>query len=207
MAAIVLPLTYFGNLSYYKYIVENDLVWIDDSELYPKQTFRNRTQLLAANGTINLSVPVIGTKGQDLDIKNIRISYDDTWQLKHWRTINSAYKSAPFFEEYEYDIRNLIMAKHKFLVDLNLSILEVFMKLLDIQKEINFASKEAIPSDALRYLGHFKPSKMPDSHLKFKPYIQVFNYKYGFVPNLSVLDLLFNEGPYSTQYLINSHEN
>lgn len=204
MAAIVLPLTYFGNLSYYKYIIDSEHFWIDDTEIYPKQTFRNRAQLLAANGIINLSVPVIGNKGKDKNISEIKISYDDSWQIKHWRTIKSAYKSAPFFEEYEGDIHNLIMRKHAYLIELNLSILEVLLKLLDITKELKLVSKEKLPADSIRYLGHFKPSKMPEKHLQFEAYMQVFNYKFGFIPNLSILDLLFNEGPYSSQYLINN---
>ena len=207
MAAIVLPLTYFGNLSYFKYIIDNDEVWIDDKEAYLKQTFRNRTILLAANGTINLSIPIYSTKGQYVSIDKIKVSYDDPWQLKHWRTIKSAYKSAPFFEEYEEEIHDLIMKKHSFLLDLNKSILEVLMKLLDIRKELKLVSNGDVNPLAKSYLGYFKPSKMPVSHLNFTPYLQVFNYKFGFVPNLSILDLLFNEGPYSTQYLSqNSNE-
>lgn len=198
----MLPLTYFGNLSYFKYLYTTDDVWIDDTELYLKQTFRNRTQLIAANGVLDLSVPVQSTKGIDLSIDKIRISYDDRWQINHWRSIQSAYKSAPFFEEYEDDIKALINTKHTLLIDLNRSILMKLIELLGHPKKVKLASEIEIPSSAQSLRGYFKPSKIPESN--FKPYLQVFNYKHGFVPNLSILDLLFNEGPYSVGYLLNN---
>ncbi len=201
MEAIVLPLTYFGNLSYFKYLYTSEEVWIDDTEVYLKQTFRNRMQIIAANGVLDLSVPVQSTKGLDLTIDKIKISYDDRWQLKHWRTIQSAYKSSPFFEEYEHDIKALINMEHDLLIDLNKSILSKLIKLLGHPKKVKFASDGGISSKAHSLRGYFKPSKIPDSN--FKPYLQVFNYKHGFSPNLSILDLLFNEGPYSVGYLLN----
>ena len=109
MEAIVPPLTYFGNLSYFKEFYKAQEVYIDNKEVYLKQTFRNRTQVLAANGILDLSVPIKGIKGVETSIESIFISYDDPWQTKHWKTIKSAYKSAPFFEEYEDDIKSLIL--------------------------------------------------------------------------------------------------
>lgn len=204
MEAVVLPLTYFGNLSYFKIIFENEEVWIDDKEIYLKQTFRNRMQVLGANGPIDLSVPIVSTKGIELPYDKIKVSYDDPWQIKHWRTLKSAYKSAPFFDEYEDEIHKLILTRHVYLVDLNLSILDKIVELLAYDKSLFKASEIEIPSKSISLKGFFKPSKMPKSHSEFAPYIQVFNYKFGFIPNLSILDLLFNEGPYSASYLLNS---
>ena len=202
MEAIVLPHTYFGNLSYFKYLYTAKEVWFDDREIYLKQSFRNRTQILAANGVLDLSVPVQSTKGVELSIDKIKISYDDRWQIKHWRTIQSAYKSAPFFEEYEDDIKALINKEHSLLIELNQSVLIKLIELLGHPKKINLASENTIPSSARSLRGYFKPSKIPSS--SFKPYLQVFNYKHGFSSNLSILDLLFNEGPYSVGYLMNN---
>lgn len=202
MQAIVLPLTYFGNLSYFHYLYTSDEVWIDNTEVYLKQSFRNRMQILAANGVIDLSVPVQSSKGLELNIDKVKISYDERWQLKHWRTIQSAYKSAPFFEEYEEDIKALINEDHIYLSDLNQSILNKIIELVGSPSKMEFTSIIAAPNTAISYRGHFKPSKIPPSD--FKSYLQVFNYKFGFVPNLSILDLLFNEGPYSASYLLNS---
>lgn len=204
MEAKVLPLSYFGNLSYFKCIISDSQIWIDDREVYLKQTYRNRTQILAANGVLNLSVPVVSTKGEELGIDEIKIAYDDPWQQKHFKTIKSAYKSSPFFDEYEEEIRDLIFKKHIYLIDLNKEILARIVGLLGITKEIHFCSLQPAPTDAFSLRGYFKPSKTPSSFKQFKSYLQVFNYKYDFIPNLSILDLLFNEGPYALSYLLNS---
>lgn len=204
MEAILLPLTYFGNVSYFIHLYKSDEVWIDDREVYLKQTFRNRTQVLAANGKLDLSVPVISTKGIELSIDKIKISYDDPWQQKHWRTIVSAYKSSPFFEEFENDIKDLVFSKHELLKDLNLEITLKMLELIGKEKKCQLSSENEIPKKIRSLLGYFKPSKMPQAHLQLEPYIQVFNYKYGFTPNLSILDLLFNEGPYALSYLLNA---
>lgn len=201
MEAIVLPLTYFGNIAYFHLLYTSEELWIDDREIYLKQSFRNRTQILAANAKLDLTVPVNSTKGYEITIDKIKINYDDPWQLKHWRSIVSAYKSAPFFEEFEEDIKQLVFAKHEFLLDLNLEITYKIMKLLGKEIELHFKSKEELPSRTHSMLGYFKPSKMPASHSELKAYMQVFNYKFGFIPNLSILDLLFNEGPYALSYL------
>jgi hypothetical protein len=201
MEAVVLPLTYFGNLAYYKLLLEAETVYIDDTEPYLKQTFRNRMQILAANGLLNLTVPVVSPKGLELSIDQIRIAYDEEWRIKHFKTIRSAYRSAPFFEEYETEIEALFNIKHESLVDLNKSILWKVHELLSLEKEVHFSSEKEIPANAFSYRGYFKPSKTPNDFSDFKPYIQVFNYKFDFVSNLSILDLLFNEGPYALAYL------
>jgi hypothetical protein len=204
MEAILLPLTYFGNISYFIHLYDTNEVWIDDQEIYLKQTFRNRAQVLAANGKIDLSVPVLSTKGIEINIDKIKISYDDPWQLKHWRTIVSAYRSSPFFEEFEDDVKELIFSKHELLKDLNLEITIKMLELIGKKKKWQLRSEKELPENIRSLLGYFKPSKMPQSHLDLEPYIQVFNYKYGFTPNLSILDLLFNEGPYALSYLLNA---
>ena len=151
-------------------------------------------------------MPVNSTKGKELPFNLIKINYDDPWQLKHTRTIKSAYKSAPFFEEYEDDIISLINEKHTYLEELNKAVLFKMMEILNKEQTINFSSKESIPANSISLLGHFKPSKMPKSHLNLKSYVQVFNYKFGFVPNLSILDILFNEGPYALEFLLHKAE-
>ncbi len=206
MEAILLPLTYFGNVSYFIHLYKSDEVWIDDREVYLKQTFRNRCQILAANGKLDLTVPIVGTKGRELSIAEIKIAYDDPWQQKHWRTIVSAYKSSPFFEEFEDDIKELLFSKHEFLKELNLEITLKMIELLGKEKSFNLKSEIELPVHSRSLLGYFKPSKMPQNHMQLESYIQVFNYKYGFIPNLSILDLLFNEGPYALSYLLNSPE-
>ena len=200
MEAIVLPLTYFGNVAYFRHFVSDKKLWIDDRETYLKQTYRNRMRILGANGTIELSVPIKSTKGKTLPFYQIEISYDENWPLNHWRSIKSAYKSSPFFEEYEEDIKNLIFSEPKYLVELNKLIVDRIILLLGIGKDYHLSSEHLLPSEFKDLRTYFKPSKSPEFE-NVKSYQQVFNYKFDFVPNLSILDLLFNEGPYSTAVL------
>ena len=102
------------------------------------------------------------------------------------------------------EIKKLIFSKQELLKDLNLEITLKMLELIGEEKKIQLSSKKEVPENIRSLLGYFKPSKMPHEHLQMQPYIQVFNYKYGFIPNLSILDLLFNEGPYALSYLLNA---
>jgi len=157
-------------------------------------------RILDANGRLELSVPIKSTKGKTIPIDQIKISYDENWPLKHWRSIKSAYNSSPFFEEYEEDIKNLIFSKPLNLIELNKTITDRIIILLGIEKDYQFTSEHPLPIKCSDFRTYFKPSKSPEIK-NAKPYQQVFNYKFDFVPNLSILDLLFNEGPYSTTIL------
>jgi hypothetical protein len=197
---IVLPLTYFGNIAYFKYLLSGKQIWIDNREPYLKQTYRNRTLILGSNGPIELTIPVKSTKGKLLAIDKIEISYAEKWQIKHWRSIESSYNSSPFFEEYRDEIKSLILNNQQYLADYTLNILIRMLDLLNIDESINFVSQQALPKNYKDYRTYFKPTKSPLFE-NVKSYPQVFNYKFDFVPNLSVLDLLFNEGPYAKAYL------
>ena len=200
MQVIVLPLIYFGNLDYFSHFVSDSELWIDDCEPYIKQTYRNRMRILGANGPLDLSVPVKSTKGKTIPISQIEISYDEDWQLNHWRSIKSAYRSSPFYEEYEDEIKSIIFGNYNTLLDLNKIITDRLVDLLNLNSILNFTSELKLPSKYKDYRAHFKPSKSKELE-NYKPYQQVFNYKFEFVPNLSILDLLFNEGPYSKTVL------
>lgn len=203
MKAIILPLTYFGNISYFSYFMSESEIWIDDREPYLKQTYRNRMRILGANGPLELSVPLKSTKGETLPIDQIEISYDENWPLKHWRSIKSAYKSSPFFEEYEDDIKSIIFSNSALLIDLDKLITDRIIDLLNLSFNYKLTSDKPLPPNYKDYRTYFKPSKSPDFK-NAKIYQQVFNYKFDFVPNLSILDLLFNEGPYSATILSES---
>jgi len=200
MNTIVLPLTFFGNIEYFKFFVSDSVVIVDNKENYSKQTYRNRARILGSNGVLDLSIPVKSTKGITKSINEIEISYAENWPLKHWRSIKSAYKSAPFFEEYEDEIKALLFSEHRLLVDLNTSILNKIIDLLQIETKYHFTSEIQIPEEFIDKRTFFKPSKSPEIEYK-NNYPQVFSYKTDFSPNLSVLDLLFNEGPYGSRYL------
>ena len=177
MLATVLPLTYFGNLAYFKHFVSDNELLIDDGEPYLKQTYRNRMRILAANGPLELSVPIKSTKGKTLPIDQIEISYDENWPLNHWRSIKSAYKSSPFFEEYEEDIKVLIFSEPQKLIELNKLITDRMIVLLGIKKDYLLTSDHPLSLKFNDLRTYFKPSKSPDIE-NAKPYQQGFIYKF-----------------------------
>jgi hypothetical protein len=196
---ILLSTTYFPPQEYFSYIKNADSVLIEQEENYIKQTYRNRCKILTANGVLYLSVPV--SKGSSLktQIKDIRIDYSKRWQQIHVRSLAAAYGRSPYFQFYSEQIEIILMKSHKYLIDLNDEILEKCLDFLNIDKYIQHTSffRPVIgsPQD-LRY--KFSPKK--DSVFKTKHYIQVFGEK-EFFSNLSILDLVFNIGPDSCNYL------
>lgn len=171
-------------------------------ETYPKQTYRNRCRILSANGILNLSVPVIRTHGNHTLIKDIRIDNSTPWQRTHWRGIFSAYNSAPFFIYYCDQIEKAFLRKFSHLIDLNIFIIENLNSLIGFNKEFKDTSQfEKEPFGKINLIHQFNPKKPSDENLHYPPYFQVFQNKFGFTSNLSIIDLIFCEGPGSLDYL------
>ena len=200
---VLLSSAYLAPIQYFTKLIGYNEVQIETCESYLKQTYRNRTIILTANGPIQLSLPVKDGPGAKGPIRDIELSYDHQWQQIHWRGISSAYNNSPFFEYYADDLAPYFHEKRwKYLFDFNLEIQMSVFGCLDIKKELKFTDDylavEKVPETIhdLRYLIHPKPQKRGDDpHFSPVAYTQVFNEKFGFVPNLSILDLLFNEGP------------
>ena len=201
MSTVLLSTAYFPPLSYFKEIFQNNEILIEQHANYAKQTFANRTEIHAANGKLSLTVPVQKFSNTKIKIKDVRIAYDTAWQKQHLRSIESAYRSTPFYEHYMDNLINFFEGKYKFLLDLNIDIIETILSELEIEKDIHltklFVEENNFIGNDLRFTIH--PKKGINE--KFVPYYQVFKEKNGFIPNLSILDLLFNEGPQSTTYL------
>jgi hypothetical protein len=165
-------------------------------EHYPKQTLRNRCDIATSNGKLRLSIPIKKPFGSKSLMKDILIDQDAQWQKEHWRSIRTAYAGAPYFEEYAHDIEALINTKHRHLISLNTSILEFIYKVLDItyiQEETSEYHTSAIHD--FRAYDFGKQTTIPS-------YIQVFNESHGFIEDLSILDLLFNEGPFIRNWIL-----
>lgn len=196
---ILLSSAYFAPIRYFSKLALYPEIYIEQHENFVKQTYRNRTVILGANGPISLIVPVEKGREQKIKIKDLRIAYDEEWQRNHWRTIFSAYNSSPFFEYYADDIETFFRKKHPFLFDFNQQITETMLEILEIQSSIILTEDfEHIPENCLNFREQISPKKHlinPDPHFVSQPYTQVFGEKFGFVPDLSMLDLLFNEGP------------
>ena len=205
---ILLSTAYFPPVQYLSKFIKYQTVWVEGFENFIKQTYRNRTVILAANGPESLIFPVEKARNKKQLIQDIRISYDTNWQHIHWQAIVSAYQSSPFFEVLQDDFRPFFEKRYTFLIDFNQQILAVVLDILDLNPKINrTADFEEVPPTCLNYREtiHPKPQKaLPDPDFSAKKYTQVFDDKFGFVPNLSCLDLLFNCGSESYAILLES---
>lgn len=180
----------------------NSEVWIDHKERYVKQSFRNRAYIMTGNGKQILSIPVIHTKKME-SVSEVAIEYVTPWQRNHWKTIESAYGTSPYFLYYRDALQPFYEHPTESLFDFNLSILQTILRLLKIPTTIHL-TPEPIPfqENDLRALIHPRNSKQGDYPLHLpQPYYQVFNERYGFISNLSIIDLLFNLGPDAVDYL------
>ncbi len=202
--SVLLSTAYFAPIQYYSEFLTAETAYIEQFENFIKQTYRNRCVILGGNGPISLVVPVVKGRGSKILIKDLQISYDTDWQRNHWRTIFSAYNSSPFFEFYKDDIFPFFITKPKFLLDFNMKIHETICELLEIETSTQLTSDfEKVTPGTLNLRESISPKKNTDNELKsqFKNYTQVFSEKLGFIPNLSILDLIFNVGPDSCSYL------
>lgn len=184
---------YLPPISYFIALKNSENVWLEAHENYVKQSYRNRCKIATANGIETLSIPVESNKGEKASIRDVRISPHDNWQQTHWRAITSAYRNSPFFDYYEDDFRPFYEKSWTFLWDYNQELLTLVLNLLDIELTIklteNFRS-DYLDSNDLREIIH--PKKEPV--FISKPYYQVFENKFGFQEDLSIVDLLFNMG-------------
>ena len=190
--------SYIPNVATLAVLAQQECVNIQIQAFYQKQTYRNRTQIAGANGVLNLSIPIEkGIKGTRLVDQDVMISYDEMWQNNHWKSFVSAYSSSPFFEFYQDDLKPIFFKKHEKLVDYNMSLLILILEWLEIETKITIRSKQ----DAYNQFSNALVSSKAKLPLNFPKYIQVFEAKLGFHPNLNALDLLSNLGPESSVYL------
>ena len=197
---ILLHPTYFPDISHFVGITNAESVMFEVEDNYQKQTFRNRTTIYAANGKLILSVPVVFTQKYRQKFKDVKIANDTNWQSQHWKSLQSAYRTSPFFEFYEDEFRPLFTYKETYLLDLNFKCLKIILSclLLDLKFTKTESYKKTVNNITdFRHLVDTKQEQIQ----QFSTYTQVFNNKHGFIGNLSILDLLFNEGTNALNYL------
>ena len=185
---------YWAPISYYQLAAQSGAVQIEQCEQYQKQSYRNRCLILSANGPLALTVPVL--RPHQAPIKEIRIDCSVPWRQKHVRAIEAAYRSSAYFEEYCGDIYSLYQKQTAFLFDLNVRSWEIALKLLGSSFLWELTTAFELATDLgvdYRNLIHPKKERRPDWPT-CKPYFQIFAHRWGFVPDLSILDLLFNQG-------------
>lgn len=201
MNKVILSTAYFPPIAYFAYLLNADEILVEVHETYPKQTFRNRCQIYESNGKLDLSLPVNKIHGNHTKTKEILISDQSNWGINHWRTIESAYNSSAFFLYYQDEIKPLFFENNTSLIKHNKLILNTLLDILEIKKEVNQTlDYHKVYMDFTDLRTVLSPKKAVNE-LDFAKYFQVFNDKHGFIENLSILDLLFNEGPASKQYL------
>ncbi|MGJ8592637.1 MAG: WbqC family protein [Aquaticitalea sp.] len=192
--------TYFPSIASFVAIANAEQVTFEVCDNYQKQTYRNRMFIYDANGRLPLTIPVVYSQKNRQLYQDILIADDENWQEQHWKSIQSAYSSSPFFEFYEHDFLPLYTEKFQNLMVFNFRCLEVIYDCLELPFDFETTKTfEKHPENSLDYRSLADNRKELDQN--FKPYVQVFDDKHGFLPNLSVLDLICNEGPNSLLYL------
>lgn len=191
--AFMPPIAYMATLSKYPE------AHIEAKETFPKQTYRNRLEIMTANGVKTLTVPVIRNNHSRTD--EVRIDYKERWNIIHFRTLEAAYSASPYYLYYKDGLENLLMQRYDLLLQLNHAALEWLLKQLKTSCTTTLTTDFLPFSDnPLDYRNTFSP-KRPSPTEKFPRYYQVFDDRQPFAPNLSILDLLFNIGPEAKQYL------
>lgn len=192
--------TYFPNIAHFVALIKSKEVVFEVCDNYQKQTYRNRSDIYSANGKLLLSVPVSYTQKLRQKTKDVLISSVDDWQSKHLKSFDSAYRMSPFYEFYIDDLMPIFKTEFKYLLDLNLKCFELLTKALELEISTRLSEDFTISdnsSDDFRNLVNTKKNNA----FQFNKYTQVFTEKHGYITNLSILDLLFNEGPNAINYL------
>lgn len=193
---LVLPATYFAPASFYSAIINSRKILFDGHENFVKQTIRNRCEIFGANGRQILSVP-IERRGNHVHANEVKISYKEDWQKIHWRSLISAYRNSSYFEFYVDEFDPFFNKKTVFLFDLNMALHQLLVKLLKLEVEYKFTEDYLADYGTNSFDLRNEKSKLPP----IAKYYQVFEERHGFIPNLSILDLLFNAGPDTNQIL------
>ncbi|MDT0645189.1 WbqC family protein [Zunongwangia sp. F260] len=205
---ILLHPAYFGSIFQYVQLVRAERVVFENEDNYQKQTYRNRMYIYDSNGKLLLNIPIKHSSSLGLNTKDNRhqkyrdvlIENDFEWQKQHWRALKASYQTSPFFEFYEDDLYPLYHKKFRYLLDFNYACLDFVLESLQLDIKIEKTSEYILNPKDLQDYRHLIDAKSRTTFSNSR-YPQVFEPKNGFIPNLAIIDLLFNEGPNSLTYL------
>lgn len=204
--AFLIEAQYLPPVRFFSLWKETGTAIIEQHENYAKGSYRNRCHIASANGLASLSIPLKKGKNEQLPIKETQIAWFESWNKKHWRSIQSAYGNAPFFEYYKDELLPLFEKRYTFLFDWNMDLLVKLKELLQMDVELNLSNSfDKVPEQGVLDMRN-KISPKLKNNLSSNgstaiPYPQVFLEKHDFLPNLSILDLLFCTGPEALAYL------
>ncbi|HET6254803.1 MAG TPA: WbqC family protein [Puia sp.] len=227
---LVIDIQYFPSIILYKNLYKFSNIIFDQYEAYQKMGFRNRCQIAGAQGVVNLSLPLVKGRGQKTLVRDIRISDRQPWAAQHWKTIVSCYSRAPWFDHYRDDLEGLYRRRFDYLLDWDLACFEWSVRVLGLTIPVRLTEewvRDYSPPEAVDWRGRLRPKdrevgdeegeqggKMggdggnpteggdPGNRAtELVRYRQVFEERTGFIPNLSILDLLFCEGKRAIGYL------
>lgn len=190
----LIPTAYFGPIKHQAIIAQTNCV-IEKNEFFIKQSLRTRCYINGANGVITLKVPRFRKNSSKTPIKDIKINYDHPWQKEHWKSIRSAYQSSPFFEYYCDELIPFFEKEYLFLIDLNMEIQQKIIDIIGLENNLKTSDQFTPYTENDWRKSNFK------NYENATKYEQVFSSKNEFVPDLSILDLLFNLGPETYQFL------
>lgn len=207
MKPLLIHPCYFGSIDQYAFIAQSNDFVMEKEDNYQKQTYRTRQYIYGANGKLLLNVPIKHRENKSdkhQKYKDIRIENAFKWQRLHWKSLEAAYRTSPFFEFYEDEFVVLFENKASFLMDFNLKCMQIVFDCLNLDFEFEFTEEFKLTTESYDDQRHLVNSKRKQK-AELEEYIQVFQSKFGYIPNLSILDLLFNKGPSAVDYLQSQH--
>ncbi len=198
MSFVISSVMPFPNIEWWCHVSEvSEVVW-EMKEYFEKMSFRNRYYIAAGNGLLKMSVPILGGREHKSLIEVTNIAYKEGWQRQHWRTLESAYRNAPYFDFYAHSLQALFVAHYERLYEFNLATVHW------LKEQLKLSFNETSTTDYRKHYSEatdLRTMKYNGTYDAFPPYYQLFRERNGFLPNMSMLDLLFAEGPYALSWL------
>lgn len=197
----IFPLFYLPPIEYFSKLLQNkNHLLIESAEHFEKQSYRNRASIHSPNGKLDLIVPVIKGSKNHTKVRDVQVSYDFNWQRLHILSLQTSYRSSAYFEFYEDDLMPFYEKKWRFLFDYNEELLNLLLRFLKLNLTYDFTNDfEKEPAGSMDFRSSIHPKRTGQNTVN--TYFQVFEERNGFIPNLSIVDLLFNQGPQSNKYL------
>ena len=205
---LIVDIQYFPSIIFYKISYKYSHILIEQCETYQKMSFRNRCRIAGAEGAVDLSVPIAGGRDQKTTMKEVRIAAGRSWQAQHWKTIVSCYSRSPWFDYYRDGLQKLFEEPAELLMDWDLRCLEWSLRVLGMDQQVGLTDryqKLYAPEEGADWRGRLGPKGLRDIDIDGSAdagrYRQVFEERIGFIPNLSILDLLCCEGKEAIRYI------